>query len=369
MAAFTYFQARADLTLSDEWLTWLACALAAAPQPAQPPPPDLPARAHSLARHGVLPLLYERLRDEPLWSTLSVENALTLSGAFQRNAARTALIHAELERIAGSFPWLGLLKGAALGATVYPNPALRPLSDLDLLVRPEDAGAAAARLGQLGYTGVGAAASPTFGRLARRFRSQLPLVTALPGLPRLLVELHWSLVEIPYYVNLIDPDEIWDGADSTTARPFAIPRPAVLLNHAAAHLAMHHSRDLRLIWLVDVDRLARSPATDWDDVAQLAAAWKLGLAVYAALADAQRWLGTPVPRPVLSELARLSSDKMARKAWGLADDVDGRAWRRAAATLGALPPVPALQYAGWLGARAALRPIEWWMLARQGRGR
>ncbi len=32
-----------------------------------------------------------------------------------------------------------LLKGAALNLTVYPRPDLRPMSDLDLLVRPGDA--------------------------------------------------------------------------------------------------------------------------------------------------------------------------------------------------------------------------------------
>jgi hypothetical protein len=365
MAPLKYFASRPELSLPAEWLEWLAAALGGAPL--ANPPADLPEWRTALGRHGILPLLYERLRDDPLWPSLTVEMATALSGAFQSNAARTALLQRELERISDAFPWLGLLKGAAVGITVYANPALRPVSDLDLLVRREDAGAAAQRLADLGYSGVGAVASPTFGEFARRFRCQLPLVASVPGLPRLLVELHWSLVEIPFYVNLIDPAEIWADADERTARPYVIPRPAVLLAHAAAHLAMHHSRDLRLIWLVDVDRLARSSALDWDDLVRLASAWKLGLALYAVLADAGTWLGTAAPRPAMAALARLSADKMAKKAWGLADDVDGRAWRRAAATIGALPPVPALKYAGWLAARAALRPVEWWMMARHGR--
>ncbi len=359
---FAYFRTRPDLTLPANWLAWLSRALQPAPGPLPAVPPVFDRVHLTLARHGLLPLLSAALRDDPQWPLLAVETGVALSGAFQRNATRTFILQRELDRIGEAFPWLGLLKGAALGPTVYRDPALRPLSDLDLLVRPEDARAAVERLGALGYRGIGAAASPTFGGFARRFRCQLPLTRSLPGIPHLLVELHWSLIEHPYYVHLIDPDELWAGADTTTLRPYAIARPAVLLCHAAAHLAMHHSRDLRLIWLVDVDRLARSPALDWDDVLRLAEAWKLGLALYATLADAAKWLRTPAPKPVMLALARLANDPIARQAWGVGDEAGGRAWKRAWATLRALPARDALRYAGWLAGRAALRPVEWWSI-------
>jgi hypothetical protein len=367
---FTYFRARPDLALPAHWLRWLGGALHADAPPPGPVPPEFERWRTVLARHGLLPLLYSRLRDDPQWPILSVETGVALGGAFQRNAARTLILQRELGRIAEAFPWLGLLKGAALGvaayggAPVYPDPSLRPVSDLDLLVRPEDAGAAVARLTALGYRGLGAAASPTFGPFARRFRGQLPLVGSIPGIPHLLVELHWSLIESPYYVNLIPPDEIWTGADTRACHPYAIPRPAVLLAHAAAHLAIHHSRDLRLIWLVDADRLARAPALDWDDLLRLADAWKLGLALYATLSDAARWLETPAPKEAMLGLARLANDRLARQAWGIGDDTGSRAWRRAAATFAALPPRAGLHYAGWLAGRAALRPLEWWSAQR-----
>ena len=44
-----------------------------------------------------------------------------------------------------------VLKGAALAETVYPRPSLRPFGDIDILVRPEDAGRAYALLSGLGY--------------------------------------------------------------------------------------------------------------------------------------------------------------------------------------------------------------------------
>jgi hypothetical protein len=360
---FTYFRTRPDLTLPADWLRWLGRALHADAMPG-PLPPEFEQWRPALARHGLLPLLYSRLRDDPQWPILSVETGVALGGAFQRNATRTLILQRELGRIAEAFPWLGLLKGAALGATVYGDPSLRPVSDLDLLVRPEDAGAAVERLGALGYIGAGAAASAVFGHFARRFRGQLSLIGSVPGIPHLLVELHWSLIEAPYYVNLIHPDEIWAGADTEACHPYSIPRPAVLLAHAAAHLAMHHSRDLRLIWLVDADRLARAPALDWDDLLRLAEAWKLGLALYAMLADAGKWLATPAPKETMRGLARLANDRIARQAWGIGDDAGGRTWRRAAATFAALPPRAGLQYAGWLAGRAALRPVDWWSVVR-----
>ena len=52
------------------------------------------------------------------------------------------------------------LKGPALAEALYPDPGLRPFTDLDLLVRREDAARAVALLGEVGRSGVGAMPAP-----------------------------------------------------------------------------------------------------------------------------------------------------------------------------------------------------------------
>jgi hypothetical protein len=142
----------------------------------------------------------------------------------------------------------------------------------------------------------------------------------------------------------------------------------VLLCHAAAQLAAQQCRDLRLIWLVDVDRLARAAGMDWDDLLRVAEAWRLGFALHAALADAGAWLGPAAPKPVAAALGRLAGDRVAQAIWGAADPAYGAPWRRVAAILPALPPRTALAAARCVAGRAALRPLERWAGARARQG-
>lgn len=365
MALLSPFRTRDGLTLAPEWYDWLATALRAEPVRLPQPPQDFGRQAHVLSGHGILPLLYVRLRDDPLWHTLSQEMRVSLADAFQQSAARSFLLDTELVRIANAPHSLALLKGSAVGRLVYPNPALRPVSDIDLLVRREAVDDVQSHLVDLGYVGQGLTAHRRLGALARRYRAEMPLVADVPGCGRLLVELHWALVEAPYYVERMQPDALWVGASPAPGLPgFLMPRPVLLLAHACAHLSMHHSSDLRLIWLVDVDRLARLPYFDWDELIAVAARWRLGFAIHTTLTAAGRWLGTPVPGTVTARLAELAQDPLGASFWGLGDETPGRAIRRAARSLAALGPAGGAKYAAWLVLRLALRPLELLMRLR-----
>jgi hypothetical protein len=156
------------------------------------------------------------------------------------------------------------------------------------------------------------------------------MVCTAPERRGLLVELHWSLVELPYYVERIPMAEAWATTRPAGSLPGAsLPDPATLLLHGCAHVALHHSRTLRLIWLVDVDRLARSAALDWDALTERSARWGLGFAAYTTLRATAAWLGTPLPEEAMARLARQADDPVLRAMWGLGDEVPGGARRRA----------------------------------------
>lgn len=358
MIDFAPYAMRPELALPDAWARWAGDVLAGhAASPPQGPPFSQVSAA--LAKHGLLPLLYHHLRDSRGWPGLPADMRADLADAFHTSAARSFLIEGELRRIGATNPGLAVLKGAALGHTLYANPALRPVSDLDLLCEPARVPAVQAQLAALGYHGIGLTAHRRLGRLARRYRAELPLIANVPGLGRLLVELHWSMAELPHYVELIHPAALLEGAQPLAALPaYRAPSPAVLLAYGAGHLALHHSRDLRLIWLVDLDRLVCSDAVDWDDLLRITGAWKLGLALYEGLRAAHRWLGTPLDPRRMAVLEALAHDPVAVRSWGLGDEAPERAWQRSRAALAALPLRSAAGYAAWLVMRAALRPLE-----------
>lgn len=361
---FEPFTLRGGASLPEAWLRWLGAVLAGREATSPAPPTDWDAALPAIAAHSLAPLLYVTLKETPAAPPLPAEAAAALAAAFQANATRSLRLELALERLIAALAGRGvpclLLKGAALGRTVYDSPAERPVSDLDLLVPRPGLVAAQRCLADLGYRRQGPSADGWLGRWLYRYKAELIAVGRSPENQGLLVEAHWTLVELPYYIERIDIAEAWRNTQPVAGLAHAqVPAPALLLIHACAHLALHHSRDLRLIWLVDLDRLVRRAPLDWPTVIGLADAWGLGLAVSACLAAAGRWLGTPVPANVRDELARLTADPAGRAMWGLGDEVlAGRGWRRAAATWAAFSPRQRGRYAAWLALRTAYRPLE-----------
>jgi hypothetical protein len=363
------FSMRPDRDLSHEWLAWLGHALGGAssdiglPLADGLPPAGFEQVTPALFDHAVLPLVYLQMRDEPLWFNLPPAFRSLLTTAFQASATRAFLLEAELGRIVSALAQakvpVGLLKGLALGRTVYPSIAVRPISDLDLLVPASAVDAARDVLVDLGYEGLSLPQRGRVGRWLRHYRAEIAMTDQAAICRGILAELHWSLAELPYYTQRINMADIWATFTPAPDLPHAMqPSPAVLMLHACAHLAFHHSRDLRLIWLVDVDRLARMPGFPWPEVVALAERWNLGLALQACLEAAIRWLNTPVPSYALARISALATDPVGHAMWGMGDERPGRAWQRARSTLAVLAPRDRLSYLSWLGLRLLFRPYE-----------
>jgi hypothetical protein len=146
-----------------------------------------------------------------------------------------------------------VLKGAALAWTIYPSPALRSMSDLDLLVPRGAASAAQATLESVGFRAP--AAARRFGRNAHH----LPAVSRLQGGFTITVEVHVDALSRDISSSIAM--EALTGA----ARPFSVNgRGALALGHVdmLRHLA-HHLLEpafdgvIRLVGVVDLLRYAR----------------------------------------------------------------------------------------------------------------
>lgn len=104
-------------------------------------------------QEGMPPLLYRHLVESSSHFPDSVRRSLFL---LQRRHSVQQRLHTQaLLEILDRFETAGitalLIKGAALRYQLYPDPALRPMRDIDLLVHPDDANKAQSLLRSSGY--------------------------------------------------------------------------------------------------------------------------------------------------------------------------------------------------------------------------
>ena len=255
-------------------------------------------------QESLSPLLHRVLRDRD-WVPEGVEQELRQ--AYVQSGICNALLMAEMEsvndRLAVINVPLIVLKGAALAETVYGNVAMRPMVDLDLLLHREDVPAALAVLGQAGYqvTALEAQAGVTLA-----YENELMLHKS--GLLDVLLEVHWHLLNSPYYQRTIDLNWFWQ-----TARPASFSHsqalvlgPEAQLLHLCAHLALHHGGE-RLFWRHDVVAVlyAYRDRIDWDLVLAKAQLLDLVLPLQQVLPAVSAEWGAPIPENVLHRLEAL----------------------------------------------------------------
>jgi hypothetical protein len=241
--------------------------------------------------HGVLPLL---ARGAARAETGSAE-ARTWLAAYERDAvALEAARRPEIVRALGRLDTAGVpalvLKGAHLAYSRYPSPHLRPHHDLDLLVLEADRARAARALIEAGY------------RLVPHVRGDLILAQmhferdATRGV-RIPIDLHWRALNPHPFRALIAFDESYRSAQPIPELgPGARGLTSVdALLLACAHLVAHHASGVRLIWLCDVDVLARQlDGREWDTFAERARRGRVGVVVSDVLRMSASILQTPI---------------------------------------------------------------------------
>ena len=230
--------------------------------------------------------------------------AEALNGVFFKNGnhfAELARLHRRLVR--GDVKVL-LLKGSALIETVYRGQmGLRPLSDVDVLVRSSDVAFLQEELGSLGFH------SPT---PSRSFFTNGPVAfdvhTDLIGAGR--IRRRSLAVEF-------DGESLWTR--SLPVESGASHLRVLCSEHQFLHLAVHalkHSYN-RMIWLVDLGLVSKQ--LDWSELLRVAEAYgALRPTAYAARC-LETVMGIEIPGDVRRALPRLN-----RLEWGFLDLVKRR---------------------------------------------
>jgi len=251
--------------------------------------------------HRVLPLIGKAILALPeappaVRQELTQRARQAAIGEVLREAELTALLDALDEASVRCL----VFKGAALAYTCYDRPELRPRTDTDLLVSAARRPAAERVLGALGYE----AAAGFSGDLVAY---QAAFVKRRAGIPVHVVDLHWRIATPQVFGDILPFEE---------AASEAVPVPALgagaralspvhALLVACVHRVAHHSGDARLIWLVDIGRIAAKLTRDeWTRFLRLALDRRVAMVCRSGLMEVAGLFAVPVPEDVMTALER-----------------------------------------------------------------
>ncbi len=261
-------------------------------------PLDWPGILEQADRHGIVPLLYDHLQGMP--DAGIPEAALTeLAHRSRKRLVWNLCLHREQVSLLGEFNRTGIpvmpLKGFLLADMLYGDLALRPMCDIDLLVRPEDLAKGEQALLRSGY-----------------IRLHQPEVEVDlyhysytkdgEGGANVLVELHWDLAKS--HAARLDVREVWRSASRGTWEGQEIWTMA--LPDLFLYLCLHAVKDglgsLRL--LVDIaltiERFGK--ILPWEELVGKIRAAQIRMPVYLSLLQGREFLGAPVPVEFLAAI-------------------------------------------------------------------
>jgi len=174
---------------------------------------------------------------------------------------RTAVLAEVLEAFQRASIDTIVLKGAALAWTIYPSPALRPMSDVDLLVPPAAAPTAQLLLRRLGFE------AQVSGRRFGRNAHHLPIASRSQNGVTISVEIHRDALsrDTLSSISMVNLTEAPRPFDLNGTRALALGHVDTL-RHLTHHLLEPSwNGRLRLVGLVDLFRygLTFNESIDW----------------------------------------------------------------------------------------------------------
>ncbi|MBC2717241.1 MAG: nucleotidyltransferase family protein [Desulfobacteraceae bacterium] len=252
-------------------------------------------------RNGVAPLLYLRLK--ALDQCITIPGTTIPNSVLQRlrkkyvcNAWKNKRLYHELSKVLSLFQNDGIpvivLKGAALAELVFQNIALRPMGDVDLIVKSKDWSKIDTILLQLGFSNV----TPPL-----RSKRHIQWIQHIKHMSKVtLYEIHPEIYELQNHNPWL------------TASPATIAATDTLIlgsEDFLLHLCLHIDRHLRegitkLIWWFDIAMGIKHyrKELNWDYVIQIAKKHKVEGSVHRILYVINEWFDGQVPANVLNRL-------------------------------------------------------------------
>ncbi|MFN0182026.1 MAG: nucleotidyltransferase family protein [Gemmatimonadales bacterium] len=278
----------------------------AIPAPSQT---DWAALLSDAGTHQLRGLTYRLVADGPFATEAPAEVLGKLHEAYTGTAYRNALLFRQTRQLVKPLVDRGipviLLKGLHLARFVYPEPALRNMADVDIMVPRSSLAEAERAMLELGFGPVPRPDLEAFcaesNHLAKLFKDGAPVV-----------EVHWT-IERPTAPFPIDLDGLWSRSRAVELEgvPVRVLSPEDLVLHLVLHCSYHHRFDRSAFKaLVDLDTVIRrsDPRLDWTVLAERARQWRATSYLYTTLRAVTEVIGSPVPAPWLRSLDHEGDD-------------------------------------------------------------
>jgi hypothetical protein len=259
----------------------------------------------------LLPLVWWNLRGQGLGDPVLERLETRYRAARERNEARLRQLVQILDAFrAAGIPTL-VLKGAALLASAYADLALRPMSDVDLLVPLERVADASRTLEALGW----ASASRVTPLMTRTVHAlQFTQASRVP------VDLHWHVFEECCRAG--DDDDLWAASVpvSIAGASARILAPADQVIQACVH-GEKWVRIPGIRWVADALVVIRGGQVRWERLVEQAVKRGFVLRLRAQLAYLQSVFDARIPPEAMAGLAAAPVARLERfeQRWGVRD--------------------------------------------------
>ncbi len=235
---------------------------------------------------GIAPLLYMKKKDIP---ESFKEKLKTL---YLKTKIQNEIFISEIIRIADLLEKKGipllLLKGSSFIFTLYNDPALRPMTDIDILVKERDLDYVNKMLLNDGYTLI----DMEYNTWDRRLGSGRKYVKG-----NITIDLNTHLESL--YIGQEKDEIIFQNAICIGKNIFIL-NPEDMLIYSLVHMATHHFF-YRLIWLYDIKQIVEKFPINWEEVDRRIRKMCSRSLLIAGLKYAEKLLNVDIPSHILAE--------------------------------------------------------------------
>lgn len=252
---------------------------------------DLDAIVDLSLAHGVGTILLKRLAEKGQLDIMPAASRQKLTASKLRTAIENTQLYVELAAVLNSLNAANVpvvvLKGTHLAELVYANISLRPMDDIDLLVKEGDLNIVTQTLASLGYQQLDSD--------AQRMKSNDPHhLTPFRKHGCKPIEVHWKVPSL----DAVWVEEAWGRTERVKIAgvPAMILSPEDLLLHLSVHASVHHRFGIGLRPLCDIQAVLERhrDAMDWAALSAAAQRCRVRNAVYLTLRVAQEMVGAAV---------------------------------------------------------------------------
>jgi hypothetical protein len=249
-------------------------------------------------RHGLAPLLYYRLITFHPGTPIPANAMGRLRQAYLQCSARNMGLYHELGKLLGILGHDNIsviaLKGIHLAVAVYRNIALRPMNDIDLLVKQTDLLRVQEILVEQGYI----ASKEEIGCS----QEHLPPYKKKGSLP---VDIHFRIIGPPFSLR-VDVEKLWVRAQMSSIQGIEVLTfcPEDLLLQLCMHAGFNHVFNNGIRPLFDISHTIEHYAKelDWEQLLDRSKEWGVSKCVYLSFFLAKRFAGASIPEQIMKDL-------------------------------------------------------------------